>query len=58
MRQDGTSAVKSSPNSEQAIAITSDTLPPSISKEPVPAISLIEAKSRSVATFKDYRHKS
>ena len=55
MRQEGTSASKSSPNCEQAQAITSDTLSASTSREPVPAISLIEAKSRSVATYQDYR---
>ena len=55
MRQEGTSASKSSPNCEQAQSITSDTLSASTSREPVPAISLIEAKSRSVATYQDYR---
>ena len=58
MRQEGTNAAKSSPNRAQASVIASATLFASTSKEFVPAISLMEAKSRNVATYKDYRHNS
>ena len=58
MRQEGTNAAKSSPYRAQASVIASPTLFASTSKEFVPAISRMEAKSRNVATYKDYRQNS
>ena len=55
MRHVGTNAAKSSPKYWIASEITPPTVLPSKDFWLVPAISLIDAKSRRVATYKDYR---